>query len=111
MKMVSPIKDDIKLNFFDLIDYRLSSDFLFGMFLSVFRRKKWDQNLHVIDKCKVNIDKCKDNISNAERDIKEMDEKSEIKLKISKGNHSTTANRKDQISKYKPYIFSVRSYN
>lgn len=43
--------------------------------------------------------------------VKEMDEKSEIKLKISKGNHSTTANRKDQISKYKPYIFSVRSYN
>jgi glycosyltransferase involved in cell wall biosynthesis len=50
MKMVSLVKDDIKFNFFDLIDYRLSPDFLFGMFLSVFRRKKWDQNLHVIDK-------------------------------------------------------------
>jgi glycosyltransferase involved in cell wall biosynthesis len=50
MKTVSPAKADIKLNFFDLIDYRLSSDFLLGMFLSVFRRKKWDQNLHVIDK-------------------------------------------------------------
>jgi hypothetical protein len=50
MKRVSTVKDDIKLNFFDLIDHRLSSDFLFGMFLSVFRRKKWDKNLHVIDK-------------------------------------------------------------
>ena len=50
MKSVSAVQNDIKLKFFDLIDHRLSSDFLLGMFLSVFRRKKWDQNLHVIDK-------------------------------------------------------------
>jgi hypothetical protein len=43
--------------------------------LYVQMRTKKASNLHVIDKCKVNIDKCKDNISNAERDIKEMDEK------------------------------------
>jgi hypothetical protein len=50
MKSVSPVKNDIKLKFFDLIDHRLSSDFLLGMFFCAFRKKKWDQNLHVIDK-------------------------------------------------------------
>ena len=43
--------------------------------LYVQMRTKKASNLHVIDKCKVNIVKCKDNISVAERDIKEMDEK------------------------------------
>ncbi len=43
--------------------------------LYVQMRTKKASNLHVIDKCKVNIVKCKDNISNAEKEIKEMDEK------------------------------------
>jgi len=43
--------------------------------------------------------------------IKENDDKAEIKLKISKGGLSNTTNRKDQINNFKPYIFSVRSYN
>ena len=42
---------------------------------------------------------------------KENDDKGEIKLKISKGEQHHAANRKDQISNLKNYIYSVRSYN
>ena len=40
MKRHSKVKKDIKLNFFDLIDHRLSFDFLLGIFVCVFRKKK-----------------------------------------------------------------------
>ena len=39
MKRHSKVKKDIKLNFFDLIDHRLSFDFLLGIFVCVFRKK------------------------------------------------------------------------
>ncbi|MCX6212063.1 MAG: serine protease [Bacteroidetes bacterium] len=42
---------------------------------------------------------------------KENDDNAEIKLKISKGAQRNAANRKEQISNLKNYIFSVRSYN
>ena len=50
MRKHSLVKKDKKLKFFDLIDHRLSFDFLLGIFVCVFRRKKWNQNLDVIDK-------------------------------------------------------------
>jgi glycosyltransferase involved in cell wall biosynthesis len=50
MQRHSLVKNDIRLNFFDLIDHKLSFDFLLGIFVCVFRKKKWDQNLNVIDK-------------------------------------------------------------
>ena len=37
------------LDFFELIDPKISFDFLLGIFLSVFKRKKWEENINVID--------------------------------------------------------------
>ncbi|MDA2928583.1 glycosyltransferase [Acidobacteria bacterium AH-259-O06] len=39
-----------EMKFMDLIDPRISFDFLGGMYLSVFRRPNWIENAHVIDK-------------------------------------------------------------
>ena len=36
--------------FWDLIDYKVSFDFLIGNFLNVFRRKMWLKNLNCLDK-------------------------------------------------------------
>ena len=49
MDKVSKIKKSYQLNFFDLIDPKISFDFLMGIFLSVFRRKNWKENLNVIN--------------------------------------------------------------
>ncbi len=49
MRKHSLVKKDKKLKFFDLIDHRLSFDFLLGIFLFVFL-KETKQNLDVIDK-------------------------------------------------------------
>lgn len=38
-----------EVNFFELIDPKVSFDFLGGMFLSVFRREKWELNKHVLN--------------------------------------------------------------
>ena len=46
----SKLKHDEKLYFFDLIDKRISFDYLLGIYLCAFRTDKWNENLHVIDK-------------------------------------------------------------
>jgi glycosyltransferase involved in cell wall biosynthesis len=38
-----------ELNFFDLINPKISFDFLGGMFLSVFRKSLWDKNVRVLN--------------------------------------------------------------
>jgi glycosyltransferase involved in cell wall biosynthesis len=38
-----------KLNFIDLINPKISFDFLGGMFLSVFKRTKWQENINVLN--------------------------------------------------------------
>ena len=38
------------LNFHDLINPKISFDYLVGLYLSVFRRKKWNENLKVLNK-------------------------------------------------------------
>jgi len=38
-----------KVNFWDVIDPDVSFDFLLGMFLSMFRRKSWEQNLSCLN--------------------------------------------------------------
>ena len=50
-KMVShsKLKKDKKILFFDLIDPKISFDFLLGIFVCVFKRDKWNKNLDVID--------------------------------------------------------------
>ena len=50
MRQHSPLTKSRKLKFFDLIDKKISFDYLLGIFVCVFRREKWLQNLHVIDK-------------------------------------------------------------
>ena len=50
MRPHSQIKKNMKINFFDLIDKKISFDFLLGIFVCIFNRKKWNENLYVIDK-------------------------------------------------------------
>ena len=50
----SKIKISKKTKFFNLIDPSVSWDFLLGIFLTVYRRKKFIQNLDVLDKRKLN---------------------------------------------------------
>ena len=50
MRSHSNLKQSKKLKFFDLIDRKISFDYLLGVFVCVFRRDKWVENQHVIDK-------------------------------------------------------------
>ncbi len=49
MEPFSSWPDSGEMKFMDLIDPRISFDFLGGMYLSVFRRKSWIANAHVIN--------------------------------------------------------------
>jgi len=49
MDKVSKKEKSQKLNFWNLIDPEISYDFLLGMFLAVFRRQKWVDNLKFVD--------------------------------------------------------------
>ena len=50
MNKFSNYSKSFQSNFFDLIDYKISFDFILGMFLAIFKKKIWDDNLFVIDK-------------------------------------------------------------
>ncbi|OUV61475.1 MAG: hypothetical protein CBC88_00395 [Candidatus Pelagibacter sp. TMED128] len=49
METLSRLKNDEKLKFFDLIKHRIAFDYLLGIYVCVFKRKGWSENLHVID--------------------------------------------------------------
>jgi glycosyltransferase involved in cell wall biosynthesis len=49
MKKFSNYNFSKELDFFDLVNPTYSFDFMLGMFLCIFRRSKWVQNLDVID--------------------------------------------------------------
>ncbi len=49
MNKFSKKKESKKMNFLDLIHPEVSYDFLLGIFLSVFNRQKWKDNLKIID--------------------------------------------------------------
>ena len=49
MKPFSSWTNSGEIRFMDLINPKMSFDFLGGMFLSVFRRQHWMQNVHVLD--------------------------------------------------------------
>ena len=49
MSTLSTYKYDKKLMFFDLIKHKIAFDYLLGVFVCVFRRNGWKNNLHVID--------------------------------------------------------------
>lgn len=49
MERFSKYNEEGKLEFFDLINPKISFDFLGGMFLYIFRKKNWDNYSHVLD--------------------------------------------------------------
>jgi glycosyltransferase involved in cell wall biosynthesis len=49
--------DEGEMRFLDLIDPRISFDFLGGMFLSVFRKSLWDQNVNQLDQNAIKDDR------------------------------------------------------
>ncbi len=49
MQKLSSLNEDKKLMFFDLIKHKIAFDYLLGVFVCVFRREGWKNNLHVID--------------------------------------------------------------
>lgn len=53
LPLCSPRKAAGPLPFLELIDPDVSFDFLMGMFLSVFRRRLWNENLDALDMAKV----------------------------------------------------------
>ena len=53
MTPFSPWPDSGEMWFLDLVNPKISFDFLGGMFLSVFRRRNWSQNVSVLDEAAV----------------------------------------------------------
>lgn len=52
-KKFSNYNKSLKLKFFDLIDPKKSYEFLLSIFLCIFNRNIWNNNLHVIDEKKI----------------------------------------------------------
>ncbi len=53
LNSISKINKDKSVKFWDVIDKNVSWDFLIGIFLSIFRTKKWISNIHRINKKKI----------------------------------------------------------
>ena len=53
MKTLSPVKNNRKVEFFQLIDHRVCFDYLLGFYVNAFRADLWKNNLHVLDKKKM----------------------------------------------------------
>ena len=49
MKKFSKYPNNFQSNFLDLVNHKISFDFILGMFLAIFRKKIWDANLHKIN--------------------------------------------------------------
>ena len=49
MPKLSKKKNEMKCDFWDLIDYKVSYDFLMGNFANIFKRDKWNNNLGCLD--------------------------------------------------------------
>ena len=50
MEKLSKKKENMKCHFWDLVDYKVSFDFLLGNFLNIFRRKMWLENVNCLDR-------------------------------------------------------------
>ena len=70
MKKWSKLNSSKNLKFFEIIKPDISWDFLMGMFLSVFRRKKWVENLHIIDQKLISDKKLFSNVDNTYPHVK-----------------------------------------
>ena len=49
MKTISKLQKDKEANFWDIIDPDVSWDYLTGIFLSIFKREKWEKNKNFLD--------------------------------------------------------------
>lgn len=58
-------RESREMGFMELIDPRISFDFLLGIFLSVFRRSKWNANVDVIDQAAVSDTRVFSNFDNS----------------------------------------------
>ena len=54
MKKFSSHEKSHELNFFELINPKVSFDFLGGMFLSIFKRKMWSENVNILNNEAIN---------------------------------------------------------
>tara|TARA_B100001093_G_scaffold304651_1_gene290526 strand:+ start:26837 stop:27850 length:1014 start_codon:yes stop_codon:yes gene_type:complete len=54
MKKFSSHEKSQELNFFELINPKVSFDFLGGMFLSIFKRKMWSENVNILNNEAIN---------------------------------------------------------
>mgnify|MGYP001407965082 CR=1 FL=1 len=50
MNKFSSYPESFRGKFLDLVDHKISFDFMLGMFLAIFRKKIWDDNLYKINK-------------------------------------------------------------
>ena len=57
MKKFSSVKSDKSVSFQELIDPNISFDYLLGIFLSIFKRKMWNESVQSINKTNLNNDK------------------------------------------------------
>ncbi len=65
MEPFSKIKKNMEVDFFELIDPKVSYDFLMAIFFSLFRKKKWDENIGILDKKKIRDKKWLSNFENS----------------------------------------------
>ena len=70
LKKFSNYKKSEKINFFQLIDPRKSFEFMLSMYLCIFRRKYWTQNLNIIDVEKISDPELYSNFDNTAPHIK-----------------------------------------
>jgi len=56
MKPISKLKDSKHVEFWDIIDPAVSWEFLIGIYLSIFKRNKWEENIGIL-----NYENLKDN--------------------------------------------------
>jgi len=64
MKPISELKVSKHLKFWEIIDPSVSWEFLIGIYLSIFKRKKWNENLEFLDKKNLNDNRYWSNIDN-----------------------------------------------
>ena len=64
MEKRSKLNVSKNLEFFELIKPNVTFDFLLGTYLAVFKRKKWVENLHVIDETLINDSRTFSNFDN-----------------------------------------------
>ena len=66
----SPINKNLELNFLDLIDPKISFDYLLGIYLSIFKTLKFKNNIHIINSKLINDKNTFSNFENTAPHVK-----------------------------------------